>query len=309
MSHFVPTHKTDSAQALASLFIQHIFRPHGLPDDITSDRGATFTSAWWREVLRHLKIRPNFSTAFHPQSDGQTERVNQTIEQFIRTFGNYQQTDWAPLLPIAEFAYNNSYHSSIGMSPFYANLGYHPRNHLAIPTVSPVPDTTALVQRLQDAHIQAASNMATAQATHTRFANRLRQPFDPNAYKPGAMVMLNRKHIETVRPNRKFDDKMLGPFKITAQVGPASFRLSLPSSWGRHHPVFHVSLLEPYRQNSLPARAQLPPPPPIIVNGHQEFDIRDILDSRIRRKKVQYLVTWTGYGPEENSWISASLVT
>jgi transposase InsO family protein len=109
---------------LARIFEREIWRLHGLPSDIMSDRDSHFTSEVWKEFLRLSGIRPRMSTAFHPQTDGQTERLNQTIEAYLRSFTNHQQNNWMSLLPMAEFAYNNSVTSATGLSPFYANMDF-----------------------------------------------------------------------------------------------------------------------------------------------------------------------------------------
>jgi len=126
MAHFVPLREKGAAD-LAKIFAREIWRFHGLPTDIVSDRDSRFTSEVWQELLKKLGIRPRMSTAFHPQTDGQTERLNQTIEAYLRNFVNHEQDDWVRLLPMAEFAYNNSVTVGNGISPFYANYGFHPR--------------------------------------------------------------------------------------------------------------------------------------------------------------------------------------
>jgi transposase InsO family protein len=126
MAHFVPTHDNVSAQGTVDLFLQRVFSAHGLPDDIVSDRGATFTASFASIMFKSLGIEQKLSTAYHQRTDGQIERVNSILEQYLRGYVDYQQSDWSCLLPIAEFAYNNTTHSSTGTTPFYANLGYHP---------------------------------------------------------------------------------------------------------------------------------------------------------------------------------------
>ena len=112
MAHFIATRTTIDSPDVARLFIDTVYRLHGLPTDIVSDRDKVFTSHFWRHFLALLGVKPNLSTAFHPQTDGQTERVNQVLEQYLRGFCNYQQDNWQQLLPHAEFAYNNSVHAS-----------------------------------------------------------------------------------------------------------------------------------------------------------------------------------------------------
>jgi len=125
MVHFLLL-RNKTAADLAVIFGREIWKHHGLPADIVSDRDSRFTSEVWKEFLQTSGIRPRMSTAFHPQTDGQTERLNQTIEAYLRTFVSREQDDWVRLLPMAEFAYNNSITVGNGMSPFYANYGFHP---------------------------------------------------------------------------------------------------------------------------------------------------------------------------------------
>jgi len=127
MAHFIPlSQDVKTAADLAKGFAREVWRLHGLPTDIVSDRDSRFTSGVWQAFLSLLGIRPRMSTAFHPQTDGQTERLNQTIESYLRAFVGQEQDDWVRLLPMAEFAYNNSVTTGNGISPFYANYGFHP---------------------------------------------------------------------------------------------------------------------------------------------------------------------------------------
>ena len=126
MAHFIPCHKTDSASKLAHLFIKDIVRLHGLPDHLVSDRGTTFRSQFWITLCKTLKISTHFSIAFHPQTDGQTECVNQILETYLQSHVNYLQDNWVTFLPLAEFAYNNAESATTKHSPFYANYGFHP---------------------------------------------------------------------------------------------------------------------------------------------------------------------------------------
>jgi hypothetical protein len=241
------------------------------------------------------------STAFHPQTDGQTERVNQVLGQYLRVFCHYQQDNWKDLLPRAEFAYNNAVHTSTGKSPFFADHGYHPN---APSTVSPRtlsssnPAAEDLATSLRDLHQQLGRILADAVATQARFYNR--KVKEAPQFKVGDQVWLLRRNITTTRPSDKLDHKRLGPFPITAKIGEAAFRLQLPSSM-RIHPVFHVSLLEPVRPNDIPGRAQ-DPPAPCIVNGSEEYEVEAVLDSRHRYGKLQYLVHWKGWPISSRTW-------
>ena len=132
MSIFVPTTGTLDAKGLARLYLLHVFSKHGIPSDIVSDRGSLFTSSFITSLAQLLDMKLKFSTAYHPETDGQTERTNQTLESYLRLYCNYQQDNWSDLLPIAEFAYNNAPHASTQVSPFFANYGYHPRATLTL---------------------------------------------------------------------------------------------------------------------------------------------------------------------------------
>ena len=123
MSHLVPCTKTTTAPEFANMFLDYIIRLHGIPDSIVSDHGSIFTSQFWTALSKSLNLAKRLSTAFHPQTDGQTEGTNQTVEQYLRIYCNYHQDNldnWSELLSLAEFSYNNTQHASIGCSPFYA---------------------------------------------------------------------------------------------------------------------------------------------------------------------------------------------
>ena len=123
---FIPTHDTITSPELAKLFLLHIFSKHGVPTHVTSDRGSEFMLHFFQSLGKALNMRLHFTSGYHPKGDGQTERTNQTLEQYLRVYCNYQQDNWAELLPLAEFAYNNAPSATTGVSPFFANKGYHP---------------------------------------------------------------------------------------------------------------------------------------------------------------------------------------
>ena len=301
-THFIRANKTDSAPTLGKQFLENIFRIHGLPSDIVSDRGPTFTSDWFKAFLKNLKIKPNLSTAFHPQSDGQTERVNQTLETHLRIFCNFLQSDWSDLLPLAEFAYNATHHSTIGMTPFYANYGYHPRLSITLDEVNN-PDVNHHLTRLRTIYDTARDNMSKTQIQQVYWANKKRMPAPD--FQVGQKVWLLRRNIHTTRPSSKLDARKLGPFTITEAIGRSAYRLELPGTMKIHN-VFHVSLLEIYIPNQYDQRTQPPPPPPIVSDGVEKYFVEHILDSRLHYGKLDYFVHWTGYPIEARSWMWAS---
>jgi hypothetical protein len=304
LSHFIPCTTNITAEETATLFINNVFKLHGLPDEIISDRGPQFKSQFWKTLFSTLEVKVKLSTAYHPQTDGQTERTNQTLEQYLRAFTNYQQDDWAELLPLAEFTYNNSYHTAIKCSPFWATYGEHPRCEVIIDehkTSCNVPTAEERVNRMKKLHKELVTYLQetrTIMATNTN-PHRLQEP----TLEVGGKVWLSRKNIKTLRPCPKLDFKRLGPFEIIEKVGTKAYRLALPPLMKNLHPVFHVSLLEPVTENLLEGRT-IDPPLPVEVESDIEYEVETILDSRKRRNQVSYLVSWKGYGPEENTWLN-----
>jgi hypothetical protein len=212
------------------------------------------------------------------------------------------------LLPFAEFSYNNSLHSSIGTSPFFANFGFHPKCDFLSDAFnsdsSNVPAAVSHLSKLRDVHSALDSLLRQASDRAKVFADRHRLE---HSFKVGDSVWLLRRNIKTTRPCDKLDARKLGPFKIVEQVNPVAFRLALPASM-RIHPVFHVSLLQPHHANSIAGRVE-PPPPPVVIDGAEEYEVEEILDSRIRRGVQQYLVKWKGYSQADNTWQSADDVS
>jgi hypothetical protein len=300
---FIPTRKDDDAKDLVRQFINQVFSKHRLPIDITSDRGAVFVSSFWQELGNVLGVRSNLSTAFHPQTDGQTECVNQSLEQYLRLYINYLQDDWVDHLPIAKFAYNNTKHNSIGVTPFFANKGFHPTLNIDLMRISHLEAQKA-ARELSELHKFCKEQMQISNETHARFANEKRLE-GPN-WRTGKHVWLNKKNIKTRRPMKKLDHKNIGPFVIVKKVGTHAYRLNLPAEW-KIHPVFHVSLLSDAHDDPFPER-QVIKPPPVEIDGEEEFEVERVLDSRWRwrgkKSWIEYLVEFIGLpDPSKYKWL------
>ena len=254
-----------------------------------------------RRLYELLRIQPAPTTAFHPQLDGQTERVNQVLEQLLRMFTTKRQDDWSDLLPIAEFAYNNSLHSSTGFSPFYATYGYHPTLSFMNPTTSTVPAAEDRIRHLQQVHeeVKTMIKIAGDQAKRNYDRHVQQQP----EFNIGDKVLLRHEHISTTAPSKKLASKFLGPFPIIAKLSDLVYRLKLPRTL-RIHNVFHVAVLERYRQDTISGRKRNPMPPIITPEGDIEWVVHRILDSRLSGsgKRLQYLVSWEGYEADQDSW-------
>lgn len=274
-----------------------------MPDDIVSDRDSKFISHFWQSLMDLLNVKLNLSTAFHPQTDGQTERVNQVLEQYLRSYCSFQQDDWAELLPLAEYAYNSAVSESTKVSAFYANYGFEPRTNWPKAEEGVAWDNPA--SQIKISQWQAIWD--TMQANLGKARLRMQRWYDKHAleapvYKPGDEVMLDRRNIQTKRPMNKLDNKKFGPFKVLEAVGKRAYKLKLPQNM-EIHPVFHTSLLEPYRV-PLDTERRVPPPPLEDIEGVENWIVRSIADSRVnkKRKQVEYLTLWEGYETEEATW-------
>ncbi|KAF8831748.1 hypothetical protein HHX47_DHR1001045 [Lentinula edodes] len=305
---FIPTHDTITSEQLAELFVIHVFSKHGVPNHVTSDRGSEFVSAFFRALGKALSMELHYTSGYHPEADGQTERVNQTLEQYIRIYCSYQQDDWSPLLPIAEFAYNNAPNASTGITPFFANKGYHP-NITVRPEVDMKSDLARdFVVNLDELHVFLREEILLAQSHYKEQADRKR--ISHPEFPIGSEVFVLAKHIRSTRPTEKFSEKYLGPFKVISRPGTLSYELKLPDYLRRIHPVFHVSQLEPVTPNPFPNRTQSPPPP-IEVDGEEEYNVAEILDSKLDRRykrcPLRYYIRWAGYEgtDDEFSWVAA----
>ena len=164
---------------------------------------------------------------------------------------------------------------------------------------SATPAADSYVQNLQQAQVVLQRELLKARKAMEVSANRRHRPAP--TLLPGQKVWLLRRNISTTRPSSKLDVRRLGPFAIIGQIGTSSFRLDLPPSM-HIHPVFHVSLLEPHVANKFPGRIEKIPPP-LHVDGLPEFEVKEILDSKFHRRKLQYLVDWVGYDASERKWL------
>ena len=304
---FIPSDDAVTAVDLAQLFVLHVFSKHGVPSHVTSDRGSEFVSHFFRSLGKALDMNLHFTSGYHPEGDGQTERMNQTLEQYLRIYCNYQQDNWAPLLPLAEFAYNNAPNATTGITPFFANKGYHPNISVSLHQELTSSQARKFVVDLEQLHSELRQAIKISQQRYQVSADARLNPAPD--FKVGDQVFVLAKFMKTTRPSKKLSEKYLGPYEIIAQPGTHSFTLRLPESMRAIHPVYHVSMLEPAHPNTIPNCIQ-PPPPPVKIEGDLEYEIDEILDSKIdkRRKcKLLYLVRWTGYEHtnEDQSWLLA----
>ena len=299
--HIAPTTAEVDSVGIARLFRDHVWRNHGLPDQIISDRGAQFVSGFTRELNRLLGIQTSLSTAFHPQTDGQTERVNQEIEQYLRVFINQRQDDWTEWLPLAEFAYNNRIHASTRRTPFEMDSGQHPRMGVEPRRSTKLEAVDEFASRIQKAAEEAKSALRQAAADMARFHDAHRGK--KIKFKVGDKVWLDSRNIKTTRPSKKLDDRWFGPFPITEVISDNAYRLKLTPAFARVHPVFNIILLRRFESDEIQGRRRpTQPDPSIDEKGETVYEVESILDSRHHRGRLEYLIQWKEYGPEHNSW-------
>ncbi|KAJ9526232.1 hypothetical protein QJQ45_009699 [Haematococcus lacustris] len=270
MVHLIPCIEAMDAKEFAELYIDHVFKYHGLSKVTISDRGATFNNQFWIEVRKLIGVDPAFSTAYHPQSDGQTERTNQIVEEMLRHYILPTQEDWPRHLAFAEFAINNSWQESIQSTPFLVNYGQSPitpvLHKLPRPCLSPSAESFAKKWEHEVKHAQEC--MRVAQDRQQRYANKRRRDV---TFSVGDSVLLSTKNLRNAPGRaRKFLPRYVGPFKVTGKLVQANGAMleqglcwwpdqgALPAK-GKEYPGLGYKRLRdkpPKAQQQQPAEAQ-----------------------------------------------------
>ncbi|KAL0562072.1 hypothetical protein IC582_002522 [Cucumis melo] len=304
-AHFIPGKSTYTASKWAQLYMSEIVRLHGVPVSIVSDRDARFTSKFWKGLQTAMGTRLDFSTAFHPQTDGQTERLNQVLEDMLRACALEFPGSWDSHLHLMEFAYNNSYQATIGMAPFKALYGRCCRSPVCWGEVGEQrlmgPE---LVQSTNEAIQKIRSRMHTAQSRQKSYADVRRKDLE---FEIGDKVFLKvapMKGVLRFERRGKLSPRFVGPFEILERIGPVAYRLALPPSLSTVHDVFHVSMLRKY----VPDPSHVVDYEPLEIDENlsyveQPVEVLAREVKTLRNKQIPLVkVLWRNHRVEEATW-------
>jgi hypothetical protein len=270
MAHYIPIMLRATAVDMANLFVTHIWKLHGLPKCSISDRGTVFNSHFLKQLYKHLDVKLSFSTAYCPQTDSQSERSNQILEAYLHHYVSHCQNDWAALLPLAEFAYNNGVQVSTGRSLFFTCCGFHPRLTVSNEEDALGPAMENHVEFLRKGFKEVTSSLNLANEKIKEFYNQCHQ--GTRDFKVGDQVWLSHENITSDCPSRKLAHHCLGPYPIVAKDRSHAYKPTLPHSM-KTHPVFHVLLLTSTKPDIY---GWEPPRPPSIITPDKEgeFEVK-----------------------------------
>src|SRR6266446_2462921 len=296
---FLPCSDTITGPGIAQLYLDYVYRWFGLPTKMISDRDPRFTSHFGKALSEKLSIEQNLSMAFHPQTDGLSERKNQWIEQYLRLVTSSDPKGWTHWLALATMVHNNRINTTTGLSPNQILFGYNP----TLNSDRVLQTHNALVEsRIQTM----TKNRADAIQALNKVTNQKGPP--PAQFHLQEKVWLDASHLKLPHQKAKLTPKRLGPFKITQEISPVAYQLELPPNW-RIHDVFHASLLTPYHETAVhgPNFAR---PPPDLIDREEEYEVEQIVAHRQhgRSKQLQYLIKWKGYPESDNTWEPADQV-
>jgi hypothetical protein len=250
-------------------------------------------------TLLGIELAP--STAYHPQTNGQTKHVNQEMEQYICIFMNECQDDWDELLPLGEFTYNNHIHSLTQQTPFMVDTGRQPQMGFELQELhSKVAEVNEFAEKMAKGLKEAKVALTKAKDEYKQYYN-CRRTLAP-IFKLGDMVWLDHSNIKMMGPSEKFRHCQLRPFEVEEKIGPSSYHIKLPLGLSHLHNVFPVIKLSLAEPDPFPGCVSPLLPPTELIDGEEEFEVEKILDSRIQYHRLEYLIQWKGYDVSHNSW-------
>jgi hypothetical protein len=302
--HFIPLKHPFSALQVAQLFVDHVYKLHGLPHCIISDRDKIFTSNLWQELFRLTDTKLLMSSAYHPQTDGQTERLNHCMESFLRCTVHACPTKWFKWIPLAEFWYNTAFHSAIGRASFEALYGHPPRHFgISASAACAVPELDYWLQEREVMVSLLRQHLTRAQQRMKKQADKHRQE---RSFAVGDLVFLKlQPYVQTSlapRSSQKLAFKFFGPYKILAKVGEVAYKLELPAN-SKIHNVVHVFQLKRRLPNTRSVSDDLAL---LSVDDFAILQPSEVLARRvIRRGNAQVpraLVRWLGLPSSSITW-------
>jgi hypothetical protein len=310
VAHFIPVKTTYNGRELADLYVSRIVSLHGVPKNIVSDRGPQFTSRFWKKLHEALGTKLSFSTAYHPQTGGQTERVNQILEDMLRAYVLAYGTKWENCLPFAEFSYNNSYQASLQMAPFEALYGRKCRTPLNWSETGESQVFGPDILREAEEQVQLIRDrLKAAQSRQKSYADPKRREVTFNSGDFAYLRVTPLKGMQRFHVKGKLAPRYIGPFKVLGRRGEVSYQLELPAELSEFHDVFHVSQLRKC--------LQVPDKPEVFKNiDHRSIGLNQDLTYRekplrileeavrvTRRRKIKFFkVQWSNHSEEEATW-------
>jgi hypothetical protein len=301
----IPTTENVTAPQVVNLLISNVFRYFGIPKSIVSDRDPKFTSSFWNELFSAFGTKLAMSSSHHPQTDGQSERTNRTMEEILKHYLDHSMTNWEEILPMVEIAINSAVNSSTGIAPFELDLGRIPSFLDVLPSSSDCSNSSVvdLIVKLNSLKNRAVDSVTLAQDSQ-KFTHDSRH--SAIQFEVGDSVLLSTKKLlppsDSNRPKKKLLAKWTGPFTIARKLSPVLYELVLPPNV-RIHPKVHISKLKKYiPPSSFSRERDFSRPDSITVDSEPEYEVERIVSQRTRRGKTQYLVKWVGYPDYENTW-------
>ena len=315
LRHYAACKTAISAPQLARLFMQTVVRQHGMPESVISDRDPRFTAHFWRAFWSTMGSTLNMGTAYHPESDGQTENANKTLEIMLRSVIDFTQNDWDEHLAAAELAFNNAKNATTGFTPFYLVYGREARMpiDLALAPLTKAADNPAAAEataRWRAALQHASDNTTQQQRRQKKYADLARREI---RFAVGDRVLLSTEHLRLIgerRRTRKLTERYVGPYRVKRVVNANAYELELPASL-KIHPVINISHLKEYRDGvqafpDRPVTITRPEPEALDDNGAPEWLVDRLLDHRKVKRGArqidQYLVEWKGFPISEATW-------
>lgn len=300
-AHFLPVAHPYIAQQIAQMYIDNVYKLHGMPEALVSDKDAIFTSKVWQEIFKLQGVELKMSSSHHPQTDGQTERVNQCVETYLRCFVHSSPKNWSKWLALAEFWYNSAFHSTLGKTPFMVVYGQEPRQLGITPEhATPLPELNEWLEERQQMQDVLRQHLMRAKQIMKHHADKKRSVRE---FQVGDKVFLKlQPYIQTSvarRANHKLSFKFFGPFPVIRRINEVTYELQLPAE-SAIFPVFHVSQVRKMLTPGTSASSHLPPVSDI---ANVPFKVLEKRWRRgIRKNREQGLVRWQDEQATTDTW-------